>query len=87
MKYDPWVALLLESVNENTKNFPEAEKKYFRGLVQYEIDKGNQSEAEALDILITCINNSSVNVVELSQFIAKAFQYAGKVAFANIIKK
>lgn len=87
-QYEPWVAPLREHVKENTKDFPVAERDYFRGLVDYEIYKGNQSEAEALALVISEINQPENNVKELSSFLASVFQQAGKTAIVKrLIKK
>jgi len=88
MPNEPWVVPLLEKAKKETRNFDEAEKKYFLGMVQYAIDSGNQSEAEALAGLISDIHNHQfMDTSELARYIGRAFQKAGKEAIVKLVIK
>ena len=88
MTNEPWVAPLLEKAKKEVKNFDDAEKKYFLGMVQYAIDSGNQSEAEALTGLISDIHNYQfMDTSELARYIGRAFQKAGKAEILKLVKK
>lgn len=87
-QYEPWVKPLLEKAKKNVVHFDDAEKKYFLGLVQYAIDSGDESEAEALGTLIVDINNSPhQDIDEIARYIGRAFQQAGKKAIVKLVKR
>ena len=87
-QYEPWVWPVLEETEKGTEVFPDPEKLYFRGLVQYAIDLGDQSEAEALAKLVSEIASyESADARDLARIIAKAFQKAGKEAIAQLITR
>jgi len=87
-QYEPWVKPLLEKAKKDVVNFDDAEKKYFISLIQYAIDSGDQSEAEALGALVSDINNTPhQDIDEIARYVGRVFQKAGKTAIAKLVKK
>ncbi|RJQ26546.1 hypothetical protein C4565_06715 [Candidatus Parcubacteria bacterium] len=88
MAYEPWVKPLLEKARKDVIHFDDAEKKYFIGLIQYAIDSGNESEAEALGTLVSDINNTPhQDIDEIARYIARTFQKAGKTAVEKLVRR